>query len=192
MSKKLFVVVMIMGILLSQMCFPALAAFSPTISVKEASCALGDIVEVDVVIEDNSGISGASLAFAYHEDLTLLEIRNGDAFGELAFTTPGKLSNPCKVLWDSLNETANNDGKILTLVFKVSNDAVTGDKLFVNILHSPNDIYDSKLESVNVSCVNGHVSVLGNSDADTSSSNTFRALIIKWFTIIKNFFINLF
>lgn len=48
-------------------------------------------VEVNVNIQNNPGIAGATLNLQYDPKLTLISAENGEAWGKLAFTLPAKL-----------------------------------------------------------------------------------------------------
>ena len=67
----------------------------PTITVQSLVDTAGATIDVNVVIENNPGILGATLEFEYDEGLTLLNATAGDAFSSLTMTKPGKLISPC-------------------------------------------------------------------------------------------------
>ena len=98
------------------------AVTTPVVSVEQVSAAPGESVEVNISIENNPGILGATFTLTYDEQLTLTNAQAGDAFGALSMTKPGKFTSPCNFVWDGqeLEEEDIKDGVILTLTFQVS------------------------------------------------------------------------
>ncbi|MBQ7118591.1 MAG: InlB B-repeat-containing protein [Oscillospiraceae bacterium] len=144
----------------------------PTITVQSLVDTAGATIDVNVVIENNPGILGATLEFEYDEGLTLLNATAGDAFSSLTMTKPGKLISPCKFVWDGQEITSDDakDGKILTLQFKIDDFAKAGEEYHINISYQSGDIIDADLGTVEAVLVNGCVSVVdylpGDLDGD--------------------------
>lgn len=145
----------------------------PIISVQSTSAVPNSEVRVDIHIENNVGILGATLKVAFDDKLSLVGSQSGEAFSYLTMTKPGKLVSPCKFVWDGL-EYSNSDlknGTILTLLFKVAETAKDGDELPVSISAGSNDFYDNNLKSISVSTQNGNVSVVDFTAGDVNNDD---------------------
>lgn len=91
--KKIYKAISVMLVLvttLSVFSVIATASRKPTITVDTVSANPGDTIKVEVKISGNTGVAGALLKISYDSKLTLTGAENGDAFGRLTFTKPGK------------------------------------------------------------------------------------------------------
>lgn len=147
---------------------------TPSVSVEQVSAAPGETVEVDISIENNPGILGATFTLTYDEQLTLTNAQAGDAFGTLSMTKPGKFTSPCNFVWDGqeLEEEDIKDGVILTLTFKVSDEAQVGENLSVDISYPANGVVDKNLDPVQPTMVGGGIAVVNHAESvpDIASS----------------------
>lgn len=125
-------------------------------------------VEVNVNIQNNPGIAGATLNLQYDPKLTLISAENGEAWGKLAFTLPAKLENPSTFLWDSERGMTREDGTVLKLKFSISDQAAEGDQLSVNLSYVQGDLYDENMENVNLQIVNGCITVVNYIPGDVN------------------------
>lgn len=132
----------------------------PTIFAESKYAAPGSSVKVNVNVKNNPGIAGATLSVSYDQKLTLTGAESGTTFSKLSFTAPGQFLNPSDFLWDSESGQVNDDGTLLTLTFKVAEDASSNEQLNVNISYYSGDIYNEDLENVNLQTVNGCVTVI--------------------------------
>lgn len=135
-------------------------------------------VDVDVVIENNPGILGAILSFTYDNDaLTLINAKAGDAFSTLVMSKPGKYVSPCKFSWDGESIKAEDikDGIILTLTFKISENAVPGNNIGIDVSYSRGDIVDGDLNAVNPKIVSGVIQVIDYTPGDVDGDNIINA-----------------
>ncbi len=131
------------------------------VEVKNAAAKAGEPVEVDVVVQNNPGILGATFKVTYDSGLTLIAARNGEAFSALSMTKPGVFKSGCNFVWDGqeiLPEDVH-DGTILTLTFTVSEAAVAGDSFSVGISCIPGAVVDSGLDPVRILTSAGAVTV---------------------------------
>lgn len=145
--------------------FSAFSVFSEgdtTITISSINDTAGSVVDVDVKIENNPGILGATLTFEFDEDLTLIGATNGSAFSALTMTRPGTLESPCNFVWDGqdLSDSDIRDGVILTLQFKIPDDAQSGTKYNITAYYDDGAIVNNYLNSVSPSIVNGSIEVL--------------------------------
>ena len=98
------------------------------ITLNGANASPGDMVTVRAVIRNNPGILGATLKLEYDSGLTLVSAESGEAFSSLVMTKPGKLTSPCKFIWDGqeISDGDIQDGEILNLSFQISKDVESG------------------------------------------------------------------
>lgn len=138
------------------------AAGTSIVTVESVTDTAGATVEVKAVIENNPGIMGATLKLTYDSGLTLLSAENGEAFDALSMTKSASLASPCKFVWDGQELQAEDikDGTILTLQFKIDENAAAGDVYDVNLSYDSGDIFDSNVELIDISIQNGSVSVV--------------------------------
>lgn len=132
------------------------------IRVESENVTKGENVSVDILIENNPGILGATLEISFDEGLTLLDATSGDAFSYLSMTKPGRLESTCKFTWDGVDfaEEDIKDGTILTLTFSMKDDVEMNVPLAVNVSAPEGDIYDADLNYIDVKTVSGSVTVL--------------------------------
>lgn len=160
------------------------SAETPTITVQSLADTAGATINVNVVIENNPGILGATLEFEYDEGLTLLNATAGDAFSALTMTKPGKFTSPCKFVWDGQEISSEDvkDGTILTLQFKIDENSDAGDDFEIDISYENGDILDANLCAVDVDLISGCISVVdflpGDLDGD-SIVNTRDIILLR-------------
>ena len=128
----------------------------------------GQTVEVNVSIQNNPGILGGTFTISWADNLELISAKSQDAFDELNYQKPSNF-NPAgtNFIWygDSISEVL--DGTFLTLTFKVSDNAVPGKKLPVNIVAK--QVLDTKQQDVETTCVSGGVRVIDYVPGDVNS-----------------------
>lgn len=132
---------------------------NPTFVVGNATASAGEQVEVLVEIKKNPGLFGAILTFTFDSKLTLESSSAGSAFDEFVMTPPGSLTSPCNFLWDGQATPATKDGEILKLVFKISDEATSGEKLKINCSYVDGDVVDSNFVATDLDIVSGTVTV---------------------------------
>ena len=131
----------------------------PTIEVRNATASAGDEVEVAVYVYNNPGVSGATLTVSYDSKLSLVAAERGEAFANLDITNPGTFKSPCNFAWDTLDATADDNGSILILTFKIADDAVIGEDLAISCSYVDGDIYNSSWADVDFDIQNGAITV---------------------------------
>ncbi len=132
---------------------------TPSIYIEEIKANAGDIVEIPVCLFNNSGINGAEFDISYDSKLRLIEAENGKALKSLNYTAPANYSNPCKFLWDGINEDEKGNGVALILKFELPSDARINEKFNVSVSYPKGSIYDVNLEDVNFDTVNGSITI---------------------------------
>ena len=131
----------------------------PTIAVSNTTASAGEEVEVAVYVYNNPGVSGATLTVSYDSKLSLVAAERGEAFANLDITNPGKFKSPCNFAWDTLDATAEDNGSILILTFKIADDAVIGEELAISCSYVDGDIYNSSWADVDFDIQNGAITV---------------------------------
>ncbi|MBQ8497971.1 MAG: InlB B-repeat-containing protein [Clostridia bacterium] len=131
---------------------------NPTIIVSSLSAHAGDTVEVTVVLNNNPGVVGASFTLTYDSDLILTKATEGEAWSTLMSTMPGEYTSPCNFGWDGVKAEDDSNGIVLTLTFKVADDAATGNYA-IAITYANGNIFDGNMNPVTFDIINGKISV---------------------------------
>lgn len=131
----------------------------PAFVVSKTTAKAGDTVEVTVSLKNNPGIAGAKISIRYASALTLTNATEGSALEPIDYTAPANLKSGCAFNWDSLMGEATEDGVVLYLTFKVSDQVVAGDVLDISCSYVHGDIYDENIEDVSLDCINGSVTI---------------------------------
>lgn len=150
-----------------------------TIAVNDATATPGGTVTVDVTIQNNPGILGATLQISYDDGLTLTGVTAGEAFSYLTMTKPGRFASPCNFVWDGQECSPEDvkDGVILSLTFDVASDIADGTELGVRVSIPNGDVVDNDLNPVEVKTSNGVVTAIdyvpgdANMDGKVSSAD---------------------
>ncbi len=116
----------------------------------------GETVVVDVSLTKNPGIVSASLKVAFDKGLTLVGATNGDVFSTLTYIPPkqlstsGQITSSCQFAWTGFDIADKDikDGIILSLLFKISENAKIGDLYNIIISSESGDVIDKNLNSV--------------------------------------------
>lgn len=145
------------------------------ISVEDVMTVAGSTVEVDISIEGNPGILGATLSVAWEDGLTLLGDENGSAFADLSYQSPSRYNNTgTNFVWYGSEFNQVSDGTVLTLTFKVSETVNELDALSVAV--TAGGIYDENYNEVSVIVVNGIVKIINYTPGDVSGNDIVDAL----------------
>jgi hypothetical protein len=103
-----------------------------------------------------------TLTLSYDSNaMTLTNAVSGSAVNDvLAFTKPGRFTNPCNFTWDGieLNDDQIKDGELLVLTFNVSSTAAKR-KYPITLSYDEDSIFNAELQPVNFTVVNGSVTV---------------------------------
>ncbi|MBQ3425642.1 MAG: leucine-rich repeat protein [Clostridia bacterium] len=146
---------------------------TPTVTVQSVTDTAGSTVNVNVTLENNPGILGATLTFTYDSGLTLSAAENGEAFSALTMTKPGTFVSPCNFTWDGqdIGENDIKDGVILTLHFKIDDNAEADTVYHINASYTNGDFVDSDLNPIDVAITNGTVTVVDYMPGDLDGNN---------------------
>ena len=163
MKKRVLSVLLIMALFVSCLAFSASAEGTPTLRLSSVSASRGDEVTVDVIMENNPGVTGIDVKISYDKTrLKLTGFSNGCLSGWVVSVEAGG------AIWaDSVSHTEN--GVILTLKFEVLVDAPLGDAVVQ--LTNP-DIIDDELNTVDFKFESGTVAVTCDHEWDAGVITT--------------------
>ena len=167
-SRRLLAVLAAMLMLIGVMAGPlsgvmhTLAEDKPTVSIGEFTVAPGETFEVPIMVSNNPGI--ISLAFKLGYDASALELvgkADGDFGGTYSYSKPLDV-NPYVINWmDPLAEdNITNNSALVTLTFKVKEDAPAGDYA-LTYDYKANNIFNYDEDIVEFTFVPGTVTVTG-------------------------------
>lgn len=129
----------------------------------------GDLVDVNLNILNNPGITALSIDVIYSlADLELVSVSNGGLF-EDAISTGDTNANPLHISWyasDSQNKTQS--GTLAILKFRIRDNAICSR---VNISYNPDNLFDNTLQNQSFEISNGWVLVGNKKIGDTNSDN---------------------
>lgn len=125
------------------------------LTVGNAAAKAGGTVSVDVMLTENTGITGLAFEVSYDTSvLTLESVEREDALSGFTYVPEGDLSSPCKLTWN--DDSMSNDtstGVLVTLTFSVAENAAAGDSDII-ITYDPDDVFksnpDNASELINV------------------------------------------
>ena len=163
MKKRVLSVLLIMALFVSCLAFSASAEGTPTLRLSSVSASRGDEITVDVIMENNPGVTGIDVKISYDKTrLKLTGSSNGCLSGWVVSVEAGG------AIWaDSVSHTEN--GVILTLKFEVLDDAPLGDAVVQ--LTNP-DIIDDELNTVDFKFESGTVAVTCDHEWDAGVITT--------------------
>ena len=144
------------------------AAKQAVVSVAEAAGEPGGIVEVDINISDNPGITYLKLKINYDgSKLSLLSAENTDLLAGMMFMTSQTVEvNPYVLQWASAAAT-NGGGTIAKLKFQVKDGAAAGDS---NLEVTYTESYDEAIQVVNIVAQNGKIAIGGGGGTSAPTS----------------------
>ena len=141
---------------------------APAIKASDVTGEVGEIVEVEISLEDNPGIVFMQLEVSYDADVLRLT--------EGGITDTGRISgsahnhNPLILSWNTLNENKNN-GVIAKIAFEILKEA---DASPVSITYEPGDIRGFDLDKVYFQVKSGSVTAKIHEDRPTISLSNAR------------------
>ena len=162
MYKRILACFMVVLLSVSAFSYSVQAAGTPTITVSSAQANAGDTVTLDVSISNNLGINTFSLGFNY--DTARLSLSSVEATSGLG----GQFTYSKKAVWLNSTDTTYN-GKILTLTFKVLDNAAAGDAS-VAVTYNTGDISNYNEDDVNFTLVAGKVTVKASGSQTTQGT----------------------
>lgn len=173
-TKKLISLLIAFVLIITSVPFGSLSALAAEtenaiVTIDSVSGKPGDTVDVNVMIKNNPGIFGAIITLTYDDELILEKANSGEAFESLSFSKSKNLTSPCKFSWDASDLMPEDikDGTILTLSFKIDDNASPGEKS-VNISYEDGDIIDYDFNLIDFEITNGSVTVMNYIPGDVN------------------------
>ena len=156
--KKLLSIFVMLAILMNFAVLPAFAADPMSLTVSQQTAKPGDQVQVTIFVANNPGLASLKFDVAYDSVLTLTNVTFNSAFGAMVTApTPYKNPEPLTMISPLMDISAN--GVFATLTFTVANNTAYGHKADITISYNANDIYDGNYENVDVTVINGSVTI---------------------------------
>lgn len=145
----------------------------------------GEYVDVKVNIMNNPGVAGAKFGISFDEKLALTSVTEEyGVFSELDYMSSDRLTETVYFTWDSEKAVASEDGTILTLKFKVAENAPADEYLNIDISHNHGDIYNTDLDSLTVTTVSGRLLVIDYIPGDVNGDGVLNG---KDVTLIRRY-----
>ena len=185
MSKKIVSICITILMLITMLPMATFAAEinAPSLSVDSADATPGDSITVSIKLKNNPGIVAGQVNVAFDSGLTLTGATKGDAFPSyITFTMPKQLStvgyinDNCNIVWGGTDINAGDikDGTVLTLTFKVSEEAEVGD--MYNITVTPSRVNDKDLATVELNAVQSRITIIDYTPGDVNDDGIISML----------------
>lgn len=165
---KLMALVLTLVMVTGMLPVTTLAVQSPQIIVEQGYAMPGETVQLNVLLQGNTGISNALLELNYDSSLELVQVERGDALAGLFYTKPAAYTSGCNFLWDSLAGEDTQDGTLLTLTFQVKTNAQTFTDARVWVTCRKGDVTDAMDQNVNVTFTEGFVEIIDYMPGDVN------------------------
>lgn len=169
--KKIFALLLSVVLICSSVIVYA-DSFNAVVDSKSAK--IGDTVDINISLQNNSGIIAALFNVEYDKErLELIEVQDGQLLEGGTFS-PNYKSYPYKMVWNSA-ATANftDDGILAVLKFKVLENAQPG-KAYINLTYNEDDVFDVDLKNTPIAITNGAIDVTESISGSTSKGGSLK------------------
>ena len=160
-----------------------MSAENLTLTVDEVSGMPGETVEVNLTLSNNPGIASLMFNVEYSELLTLEAVKFNSDFGAYA-TAAQPFTSPQPISFISPFSDVTIDDTFATLTFRISDTAEDKSVANINITYSEDDVFNSLYEYVDLTVVNGKVTVYegipGDINADGKVNNMDAILLFRY------------
>lgn len=133
-------------------------------------------VTVEIKIEDNPGILGATLTLSWEDGLELVEAENGAAFSALTMTPPSRYISGCNFVWFGSETGDIIDDTVLILTFHVKETATAEENYGIYVTYESGDVLDGDYNAVEFLIENGGVRVITYLPGDVTGEWKINAL----------------
>ena len=172
MKKRMVSLLLVLAMLLS-MC-PSFVVHSHAaetngtiFAVENAWSAVGSTVKVNILVENNTGITYAGLKISWADGLTLVDAENGSVFGDLTYQEPNRyVQSGTNFIWYGNMMNTIEDGVVLTLTFEVAEDAPDSTMLKINV--AGDSFVDNDLEEFTPRFIGGGVRIVNYIPGDVN------------------------
>ena len=171
--KKVLSIIIALFMLFAAMPMTSFAAdVTAELIIDSVEASAGETIDVNINLKNNPGIVSANINVAFDDELTLVGAKNGNVFpADISFIPPKQLSTigevkaSCNFAWQGVDiaDSDIKDGTILTLKFKVSDQAVINDKYNITVTSRSSDIVDKNLNSISLAPSASAVSITESS-----------------------------
>ena len=162
-----------------------------TLYVNSDTALAGGIIDVDIMLENNKGLSSLKLNVHYDDALELIDVSFNSLVNATA-TSPVPYSNPQTVSLINPMENFEFNGAIATLKFKVREDIANGYCAGIVIECDSENTFDYDFNEVFVNTLSGNITVYksipGDMDGDRKLTNRDA---IQLFRFVSNWNIDL-
>lgn len=178
MCKRIIAFTLMLALVLS--CMPVMAFAqsntSVVLTVDDVYATPGSTVTVDIELENNPGILGATLSVSWDDGLTLTGHESGEVFSELSYQGPSRLVSGCNFIW--YGDAVSNiiDGTILTLTFNVTETAADAEIFDIEVTYDSADILDQSYNPVELTVNNGSVRIVTYKPGDVTDDDRINTL----------------
>ncbi len=178
MSKRIIAFTLMLALVLS--CMPVMvfaqSNTSAVLTVDDVYATPGSSVTVDIELENNPGILGATLSVSWDDGLTLTGHESGEVFSELSYQGPSRLVSGCNFIW--YGDAVSNiiDGTILTLTFNVTEAASDAEIFDIEVTYDSADILDQSYNPVELTVNNGSVRIVTYKPGDVTDDDRINTL----------------
>ncbi len=137
----------------------AFADTVPSVEVSSVTVAEGNNAEVEISINNNSGISALYLRVDFEYPLELVEVKDAGLFGNPLFSEKNSYGY-CILSWDESlkNEDNKKDGTVAKLKFFVPENTPEGE-YDITVSYDKEEIYDKQFNNVSFEVKNGKITV---------------------------------
>lgn len=153
------------------------ALINGTLSIENYSAQSGETIDVEVILNDNPGITALSFDIEYDSDrLELIKAEDGKILGtSTALFGNDTTANPYRLCWDDLS-TENNmgNGTVAILTFKVKDNAPSG-IASVGLILNQGSTFNVDMEDVAFTTESGGINVTGSQAQETTTTQTTNA-----------------
>ncbi len=166
---KKFLMVIVAGIFL--VCFQTAYASGFELTVDSKTADPGQTVDIDLTFSNNPGIIAALFELEYdRERLELIKAEDKALLAGAVFSQTYE-QYPYVMLWNSSSsKNFTSDGTLVTLTFKVIDDAKGGNAV-INVSSKSGNIFDVNLNDVDIHINDGSIHVLNELDLETENSD---------------------
>ena len=176
MKKRMVSLLLVLAMLLS-MC-PSFVVHSHAaetngtiFAVENAWSAVGSTVKVNILVENNTGITYAGLKISWADGLTLVDAENGSVFGDLTYQEPNRyVQSGTNFIWYGNMMNTIEDGVVLTLTFEVAEDALDSTMLKINV--AGDSFVDNDLGEFTPRFIGGGVRIVNYIPGDVNGDGT--------------------
>ena len=169
--RKIIAIILALVICFCSVCVYADTNEKFTIRVDSKEVKVGETIELNINMENNTGILAMLFVLNYDSEcLKLIDVKNGTIVEGAIFGNDYS-QIPYKMLWNSASDTNFTDNGVLaTLVFEVmanASDSVTD----VTLTYKEKNVYDVDLNPVDISVENGTITIVSEENNVDDSEN---------------------